>query len=149
SDFTGNCASNNYTPWDFDVYCQTCMPQSVAFNLINGDCTTDPSNPTFEVEVNITDLGDADSLTVTDNLGSTPVEVTEVGIIILGPYVANSNVIVTVANTNDPNCVKVSNPMAFLCPPPPNPCSIVFAGDDTSVDCNTPEVTLAANFHLY
>src|SRR5690606_15099744 len=97
SDFTGNCASNNYTPWDFDVYCQTCMPQSVAFNLINGDCTTDPSNPTFEVEVNITDLGDADSLTVTDNLGSTPVEVTEVGIIILGPYVANSNVIVTVA----------------------------------------------------
>ncbi|MCX7546353.1 gliding motility-associated C-terminal domain-containing protein [Xanthomarina sp. F1114] len=149
SDFTGNCGSNNYTPWDFDVYCQTCMPQSVNFNLINGDCITDPDNPTFEVEVDITDLGDANSLTVNDNQGSAPVVVTEVGVLILGPFVANSNVIVTVENTDDSNCITTSNPMAFLCPPPPNPCSIVFAGDDTSVDCNTPEVTLESNFHLY
>src|SRR5690606_18908042 len=77
SDFTGNCASNNYTHLDFDVYCQTCMPQSVNFNLINGDCITDPDNPTFEVEVDITDLGDANSLTVNDNQGSAPIVVTE------------------------------------------------------------------------
>ena len=149
SDGSGSCASNNYTHLDFDVYCQTCMPQTVSFNVINGDCITDPNNPVYEVEVNIANIGDANSLTITDNQGSTPQVVTEAGIIILGPFPANTNAVVTVANTDDPNCIVISNPMAFLCPPPPNPCSIVYAGEDTSVDCNAPDVTLSANFHLY
>lgn len=149
SDGSGSCSTNGYTPWDFDVYCQTCLPQTVSFDVVNGDCITDPNNPVFEVEVGITDLGDATSLTVTDNQGSAPIAVTEISTLILGPYPASTNVVVTVENANDPNCSITSNPLAFLCPPPPNPCSIVFAGDDTGVDCNTPEVTLAGNFHLY
>ncbi|TYB78964.1 T9SS type B sorting domain-containing protein [Bizionia myxarmorum] len=149
SDGVTSCSNSNYTPWDFDVYCQTCMPQSVSFDIVNGDCTTDPDNPVFNVEVDIADLGDATSLTITDNQGSAPVEVSVVGPVILGPYTANSNIIVTVANTNDPNCIVISNPLAFLCPPPPNPCSIVYAGADNSVDCITPDTTLSGNFHIY
>src|SRR5690554_4179597 len=150
SDGSINCAGGNREPWDLDVWCQTCIPQTAEFNIVNGDCTSDPDNPVFEVEVNISDLGDAASLIVTDNQGGAPQTVTETGVLILGPYAASStNVIVTVANSDDANCVIESNPMAFLCPPPPNPCSIVYAGEDSSVDCNTPEATLSANFHLY
>lgn len=149
SDGFGSCSTGGFIPWDFDVYCQTCLPQSVSFDIVNGDCITDPNNPVFEIEVDITDLGDATSLTVTDNQGSTPVVITEVSSLILGPYAAGVNVVVTVENTNDSNCTTVSNPLAFICPPPPNPCSIVYAGEDGAVDCNTPDATLSANFHLY
>ncbi|MFD2551242.1 gliding motility-associated C-terminal domain-containing protein [Bizionia sediminis] len=149
SDGFGSCTTSGYTPWDFDVYCQTCLPQTVDFNVINGDCISDPNNPSFEVEVDITDMGDATSLLVTDNQGSAPITVTEVSTLILGPYPASTNIVVTVENENDANCITVSNPLAFLCPPPPNPCSIVYAGEDGEVDCNTPEATLAGNFHLY
>lgn len=149
ADFSGSCSSSGYTPWDFDVYCQTCLPQTVTFDVVNGDCITDPNNPVFEVQVDITDMGDAASLTITDNQGSPAQVVTETGVLIFGPYPASTNVIVTAANTDDANCTIISNPLAFLCPPPPNPCSIVYAGEDTSVDCNTPDAVLSANFHLY
>ncbi|GGG39259.1 T9SS type B sorting domain-containing protein [Bizionia arctica] len=144
-----SCESGSREPWDFDVWCQTCLPQTVTFNVVNGDCVTDPDNPVFEVQVDVTDMGDAESITLTDNQGSAPQIITETGVLIFGPYAANTNIVITTANTNDPNCTVISNPLSFLCPPPPNPCSIVFAGDDTSVDCATPEAVLAANFHLY
>ncbi|WP_418511080.1 gliding motility-associated C-terminal domain-containing protein [Corallibacter sp.] len=150
ADGSVSCSSGSREPWDFDVWCQTCLPQTVSFDIVNGDCATDPSNPTFEVEVNISDMGDATSLTITDTANpSESQEVLEAGIIILGPYPASTNVVVTVANTNDENCVVVSNPLAFLCPPPPNPCSIAYAGEDQTVDCENPDATLTANFHLY
>ena len=149
SDGSGSCTSSGYIPWDFDVWCQTCIPQTVDFDIVNGDCATDPANPVFEVEVDISDMGDATTLEITDNQGSAPQTVTAIGTVILGPYPASTNIIVTVANVDDGNCIVESNPMAFLCPPPPNPCSIAFAGEDTSVDCNTPEAVLTANFHLY
>src|SRR5690606_3915351 len=104
--------------------------------------STDPNNPVFEVEVDLSDMGDAETLTVADNQGSDPIEVSETGILILGPYPANANVIVTVTNADDGNCVVESNPLTFLCPPPPNPCSILFAGDDQEVDCDNPESKL-------
>ncbi|MFL0353410.1 gliding motility-associated C-terminal domain-containing protein [Xanthomarina sp. GH4-25] len=149
SDGSGSCASSGYTPWDFDVWCQTCIPQTVSFDVVNGDCITDPNNPVFEVQVDISDMGDAASLILTDNQGSAPQTATEAGILIFGPYPATTNIVITVANENDSNCIVESNPLAFFCPPPPNPCSIVFAGDDTSVDCNTPDAVLTGNFHLY
>ncbi|OBX21809.1 MULTISPECIES: T9SS type B sorting domain-containing protein [Bizionia] len=149
SDGSGSCSTSGYTPWDFDVYCQTCLPQTVSFDIVNGDCISDPNNPVFDVAVDITDFGDAETLTITDNQGGTPQVVSTVGTVILGPYPASTNIVVTVANTNDPNCTTISNPLAFLCPPPPNPCSIVYAGDDTTVDCDNPDATLSSNFHLY
>ncbi|MFV0571921.1 MAG: gliding motility-associated C-terminal domain-containing protein [Xanthomarina gelatinilytica] len=149
ADGSVSCDSGSREPWDFDVWCQTCMPQTVSFDVVNGDCITDPNNPVFDVQVDITDMGDAASLTITDNQGSPAQVVTETGVLIFGPYPANTNVIVTAENTDDANCTIISNPLAFLCPPPPNPCSIVYAGEDTSVDCNTPDAVLSANFHLY
>ncbi|WP_338732576.1 gliding motility-associated C-terminal domain-containing protein [Mangrovimonas cancribranchiae] len=149
SDGFGSCSSSGYIPWDFDVWCQTCITQDVSFNIINGDCVTDPDNPVFEVAVDISDMGDAESLTITDDQSADSQEVFETGTVVLGPYPASTNVVVTVANTNDSNCIVESNPLAFLCPPPPNPCSIAYAGEDQVVDCENPEATLSANFHLY
>ncbi|RSK41785.1 T9SS type B sorting domain-containing protein [Mangrovimonas spongiae] len=149
SDGFGSCSSSGYIPWDFDVWCQTCITQDVSFNIINGDCVTDPDNPVFEVAVDISDMGDATSITVSDDQGGTPQVATEVGILTFGPYPATTNVVITAENTNDSNCIVESNPLSFLCPPPPNPCSIAYAGEDQVVDCENPEATLSANFHLY
>ncbi|MCX7551040.1 gliding motility-associated C-terminal domain-containing protein [Xanthomarina sp. F2636L] len=149
SDGSFSCESGSRDIWDFDVWCQTCIPQTASFDVINGDCITDPDNPVFEIQVDISDMGDATTLDITDNQGSAPQTATETGTLVFGPYAANTNVIITVANADDANCIIESNPLAFLCPPPPNPCSIAYAGEDTSVDCNTPDALLSANFHLY
>ncbi|TYA52954.1 gliding motility-associated C-terminal domain-containing protein, partial [Formosa maritima] len=149
ADSSVSCASGNRTEWDFDVWCQTCIPQTVDFDVVNGDCTTDPNNPTFEIEVNITDMGDATSITVTDNIGNPAQVVTSPGTLTFGPYIANLNVIITAANTVDANCIVESGMLTFLCPPEPNPCSIIYAGEDATVDCNNPSVDLTANFQIY
>jgi len=125
------------------------VPHTVSFNVVNGDCTTDPDNPTFEVSVDISDMGDAASLTITDDQGIVDETVTETGVYVFGPYAANSSVALTVANSDDANCIVESESLTFLCAPPPNPCSIVYAGEDVSVECDNPETTLSGYFHLY
>ena len=149
ADGSVSCGSGSETQWDFDVWCQTCIPQTVDFNVVNGDCFTDPDNPTFDVEVDISDMGDAASITITDNLGSPAQVATGTGIITFGPYPANVNVIMTAANTDDANCIVDSNALTFICAPPPNSCSIVYAGEDVDVDCSDPETDLTATYHLF
>ncbi|MBU2940825.1 gliding motility-associated C-terminal domain-containing protein [Lacinutrix sp. C3R15] len=149
SDGSGSCqSSTGYTPWDFDVWCQTCIPQTVDFDVV-GDCNTDPDNPEFNVEVNVTDFGDATSITVTDDQGSAPQVLTEPGVVVFGPYTANTEVILSAANTDDANCVVDSMSLTFVCPPAPNPCSIIYAGEDQTVTCDDPETDLTASFHLF
>ncbi|MFD2822780.1 gliding motility-associated C-terminal domain-containing protein [Lacinutrix iliipiscaria] len=148
SDGVGSCQTSGYIPWDFDVWCSSCLPQTVSYNTI-GDCETDPDNPEFVVEVDITDLGDATSLTITDDQGSAPQTTTTTGVIVFGPYAANTVVVVTTENTDDANCVNVSSGLTFICPPPPNPCSIIYAGEDATVDCDDTATDLTANFHLF
>ncbi|WP_191858648.1 T9SS type A sorting domain-containing protein [Hanstruepera ponticola] len=149
ADGSVSCSSGSREIWDFDVWCQTCVPQTVSFDVVNGDCITDPNNPVFEVSVDVTDMGSAESITISDNQGGAPQVLNGVGTVTFGPFAANTNVIITAANTDDPNCIIESNPLSFLCPPPPNPCSIAYAGEDTAVDCENPDAELTANFHLY
>jgi len=95
-------------------------------------------------------MGDAMNLELTDNQGSSAQTTTQTGIVTFGPYPANEQVVITVVNSDDTSCSVDSDVLTFLCPPPPNDCSIVYAGEDTSFcsDGSTP-VTLTASYHLF
>jgi len=66
-----------------------------------------------------------------------------------GPYVANTQVVISVLNTDDTSCLVESDTLTFLCPPPPNECSIVYAGEDTTFcSDNDPATVLTASYHI-
>lgn len=125
-----------------------CIPQVISFNAL-GDCATDPDNPDFVIEVNITDLSGAASIIVSDDQGSADQIASTTGIVTMGPYTANTVVTITTIKSDDDTCDVISSPLTFICPPPPNSCSIVYAGEDAEVDCLNPETELSANYHLF
>ena len=138
-------SSTTYTPWDFNVSCVTCITQTVDFGIV-GSCEPDQE---FFVEANVTDMGDAMNLEISDNFGSAIQTATSTGVVTMGPYTANSEVVVTVVNTDDTSCSVQSEILTFICPPPPNECSIVYAGEDTTFcSDNDPATTLTASYHI-
>lgn len=72
----------------------------------------------FLIETTVTNLGDAASVIVSDNMGSTPQTVSATGqTITFGPYPNGANVIVTVASTDDSSCKTQSgNLTQTFCP---------------------------------
>lgn len=146
SDGSGSCESSfGYTPWDFDVACKTCITQTVEFDIVGG---CEPVQE-FYVEANITDMGSSSNLELTDNQGSTAQAATATSVVTFGPYAANTQVVISVLNTDDTSCLVESDPLTFLCPPPPNECSIVYAGEDTTFcSDNDPATVLTASYHI-
>jgi hypothetical protein len=142
SDNIVSCSSGSQDEWNFEISCQTCIAPTIDFNVVNGNC----DNFEYSVEVNVSDFGSISSLNISDNLGGIGEILNDVGTVVLGPFAASDEVIITAAS-EDPNCVEISEPLSFLCPPPPNECSIVYAGEDLEVVCPSPEVTLTANVH--
>jgi len=145
SDSFGSCDSSGYTPWDFDVTCKTCITQTVDFEIV-GFC--EPTQE-FYVEANLTNMGDATSVVISDNQGSNPQTLTSTGMVSFGPFNANEQIVVTATNADDPTCSVDSGNITFLCPPPPNECSIIYAGEDTTFcSDNDPATTLTASYHV-
>ena len=146
SDGSISCeSSTTYSPLDFSVSCATCVTQTVDFS-IDGICNPDYE---FYVDANISDMGDATSIDLTDNLGIITQTVTSTGVVSLGPYAANQEIIITAVNSNDASCAVESDLLTFICPPPPNECSIVYAGEDSSFCTdNETETTLTAFYHI-
>ena len=112
-------------------------PQSIAYNLtiqlatctnptatysIVPDCTG--GNTQFFINTNVTSFGSAISVTISDNLGSTPVNLNTLGNVQLGPFQNTTSVLISVTNNQDNTCVLTS---PFLtqsnCPPANDNCS--------------------------
>ncbi|AWI26959.1 T9SS type A sorting domain-containing protein [Flavobacterium pallidum] len=74
----------------------------------------------FLVDVAIQDLGSATSLTVSDDQGSAPQQVTGVGTVQFGPYANGTNVVFTTLNDQDANCFIVSPAQNLAACPPQN-----------------------------
>ena len=145
SSFTSCESSFGFTPWDFDVSCKTCITQTVEFDIV-GSCEP---NQEFYIEANITDMGSAMNLELTDNQGSATQTATATSEVTFGPYAANTQVVISVLNTDDTSCLLESDPLTFLCPPPPNECSIVYAGEDTTFCSDNDSATvLTASYHI-
>ena len=63
-------------------------------------------------------MGDAGSLTISDNYSSNTEQTSSTGIVQMGPYPFLTDIIITVSNDQDVNCVINSNPIQlFACPP--------------------------------
>jgi len=85
---------------------------------INPDC----SNAQFSVDVNVTDLGGASSVTVTDDQGSNPQQLTAPGTVSFGPYPDQSTIVFSVVNNDNPVFTS-SQSVSFYCPPPNDSCA--------------------------
>ena len=141
SDGFGSCeSSDTYIPWDFVVACKTCVTQSATYEVV-GVCEP---NQEFYVDVDLTDLGSAVNISMTDGVSTQTTQST--GMFTFGPYEANSNVNITVTNSDDTSCSINSGDLTFLCPPAPNDCSIIYAGEDTGF-CEGASTNLTAVYH--
>ncbi|WP_111660944.1 choice-of-anchor L domain-containing protein, partial [Olleya aquimaris] len=136
SDFTIGCATGGFTPITFTVTCATCINQVVDFVTVS-DC--DNGNNQFFVDVDITSIGDATTLNITDNQGSPMQTTTAIGIVQMGPYPLDTDVVVTVANADDSNCVVTSNTLNVpVCPPANDECTdAIIVTPNADGNCTT------------
>jgi hypothetical protein len=99
----------------FRIQClPTCTNATATYALVS-DCNNAPQ---FFVDVNITDLGTATSLTISDNQANANQTVTAIGTVQFGPYPNATSVIITVANDQDATCIVTSTAQTqAICPP--------------------------------
>jgi gliding motility-associated-like protein len=127
------CQSNGYTPIDLMVACSTCTNPSVTFALVD-NCDVGEE---FFVEADITDIGSATSLDVEDAFGGLQ-NVVAAGVVQMGPYANGTDVVITVSNVDDANCIVTSETFNLPACPPANDLCVdaieVFCGDSVSGD---------------
>lgn len=128
SDFVINCSDNGYTAWDFDVACITCTLPTATYTTVN-DCAASGG---FLIDVNVTDIGSASSLTISDNQSSPTQALTASGIVQFGPYSNGTNVIITVENNDDVNCIINSSGLTQPNCPPPAPVGVTCSSGSSS-----------------
>ncbi|MEH6536951.1 MAG: choice-of-anchor L domain-containing protein, partial [Psychroserpens sp.] len=110
ADGSVSCASGSgccTAEWDFTVACATCVNPEATYAVVS-NCVVGPG---FLVDVDLTNLGSATSITISDDQGSAPQTVSVLGIVTFGPYTNNTPVEITVANDDDTNCILTSNPL--------------------------------------
>jgi len=116
-------AAPQSTAYTLTITQNTCVNPTVAFSATSNCPTTN-----FNAVANITNLGSATSLTVSDNQGSTPQVVTATGNVSFGPFAFGTNVVLTVVNDQDTSCsVTSSNLTTAACPPTNDDCATAIA----------------------
>ena len=96
-----SCVSSaSIDPITITVSCATCVNPTVDFEMVS-DCLNAPQ---FFVDVDISDLGSAGSVTISDNQGSANVSASATGTYQFGPYANNTDVQINVSNDDDANC---------------------------------------------
>jgi hypothetical protein len=120
-----SCADGFFTsPWSYLVGCYDgCVAPTTTF-AVDLDC----ANNVFYVESEITNLGTATAITITNNGGAPDVIATATGTYISGPF-AYGSVVTMALNTGSPLCTTNSDPLTNgICP--------------TIIDCDQPELNV-------
>ncbi|MBS7786733.1 T9SS type A sorting domain-containing protein [Flavobacterium sp. CYK-55] len=100
-----------------------CVPSSVVFNT-ERDC----DNSTFTVTADISSLGSAPSLTISDDQSSPTQSVSAPGLVTFGPYAFGTTVVVSVANDDNTLCTVNSQALViYACPMANDDCSNAVA----------------------
>ncbi len=73
----------------------------------------------FQIQATVTDLGSGTAFTLSDNQGSTPIQITDTGSYLLGLHANNTLVTATLTNNDDATCVVSSGSLSADCTPPP------------------------------
>ncbi len=141
SDGFTSCASGTGVQWEWTAECLTCFKPSATYTVVE-DCA---AGEQFLVDVEILDTGDAVTITISDDFGSAPQVVDAAGVYTFGPYPNATEVVFTVADTDDMNCVLTSSPQtqAFC---PDQACAIINAGYDQLQTCDMTSTDLSATF---
>jgi len=117
---------------DYTVACATCTNPTAEYTVID-DCA---NGDQFLIDVNITSMGDAQSLTVSDNYGTATGQATETGVVQMGPYPFLTGIVITISNDQDVNCVINSAPIQVnACPPANDNCdqaTVITPNSDSS-----------------
>jgi len=132
-------SSGAINPIDITVSCATCVNPQVDYTVV-GNCSD--GDEEFFVEVDVTDIGSASSLDVTNNQGDPLQNVTAPTTLTYGPYPLGTDVVFTVENVDDVNCTLISAPQTLLtcgcfgadpfCAPGPGQALIFPNVDDSS-----------------
>lgn len=112
------------TTVEFCLYSLACSPAVATAAVGTTDCTT---NNTYNVDVNITDLGNSTSLNVTNDAGLANQSVTTTGTITFGPIPSGTPITITLEHESDSACDVVLPTVNFNCPPSNNDCSNAIA----------------------
>ncbi len=104
----------------FELTENTCVDATANFMVVN-DCETSGG---FLIEVDVTDMGDAASLTITDDFFGFVETATAKGVVQFGPYTSGASVSFTITDDNDASCEFTSDPVTFDCPPSNDDCSV-------------------------
>jgi len=121
-----SCVSSGYNPIDFTVACATCVNPIASYTMVT-DCL---NGPQFFIDVDLTDIGSASSVTISDNQGTATQNATATGMFTFGPYDNNTGVVISVTNDDDANCsISSSSITQEFC-------------TTTLVDCNSGPITL-------
>src|SRR5690606_3272679 len=108
-------AAPQTTPYTLTITENSCTNHSATFTTVLSDCDAQE----FIIEVDITNLGSATELEISDDQGSTPVTTDTTGIVIMGPYTFGTPVVVSV-DSDDPNCFVNSSSLTMNACPPAN-----------------------------
>ena len=120
SDGSISCDSGSVNPINYTVACATCINPQATYTVVD-DCD---NGDQFLIDVDVTSLGDANSLTISDNQGGTTQSATATGVYTFGPYPFLTDIVISIANDQDVNCVINSNAIQlFACPPANDNCS--------------------------
>ncbi|TYB77199.1 T9SS type A sorting domain-containing protein [Bizionia myxarmorum] len=112
------------TAYTLNIVENTCTAATVNYVIVD-DCDVSGG---FYIDVNISDLGSATALTISDDQGSTPQALTAVGTVTFGPFVNATNVVITILDDNDGNCTIVSSVLTqTVCPPSNTNCATAEA----------------------
>ncbi|WP_299250129.1 gliding motility-associated C-terminal domain-containing protein [uncultured Lacinutrix sp.] len=145
SDGSISCqSSTTINPLDITVSCATCINPTATYQVVD-DCA---NGDQFLVDVDVTSLGDATSVSIEDNQGNPAVSVSATGITQFGPYPFNVDVIFTVSNDQDVNCIITSSALQLAaCPPSNDNCgnaTVAVVNDSFLCEVSTPGTLLEA-----
>ncbi|MGB1307619.1 MAG: gliding motility-associated C-terminal domain-containing protein [Oceanihabitans sp.] len=99
SDFVGSCQTSGYNPIDITISCATCINPIAGYTVVD-DCDAEE----FSIEIDVTSLGDASPLIISNDYNSNTVTVTNTGLSTIGPFPYTSDITVTISS-QDANCV--------------------------------------------
>ncbi len=124
SDGSANCGDSAYTPWNFDVVCATCVNPTATYTIVP-DC----ANAQYSIDVDVTNLGTATSVTISDGTTTLPA-ISALGVQTFGPYADGANTTITITNNQDGACSVNSGVLTNVCPPANDECV-----NATPIDC--------------
>ncbi|HRF81755.1 MAG TPA: hypothetical protein PL070_16880, partial [Flavobacteriales bacterium] len=126
SDVSVNCTTDQYDPWEWEVYCLNCSAPTATFNLVE-NCV----NREYTAEVIITDAGASDPLTATNLTSGESLTGLGVGVHTFGPYPVNEENVFRVFNEAYEQCRITSDTVTYTS----EECISVTCGFDNYTHC--------------